>query len=164
MQIASDIYFQISDSKVEYLRCIGKLFTQWLKYYGYVSVSVCSPRFQCNWYLEMEYAVANARMLARCCTLHFDVYNQNGNLFDYETTLRLECIKWQLPLFLLVNVLNSIYLMVWFMQNFLTWNCIRIYRMLFIIYFGIEMCTGWEYFVDFYSIAVDFSVSAIYLN
>lgn len=32
--------------------------------------------------------------------LHFDIYNQNGNLFDYETTLRLECIKWQLPLFL----------------------------------------------------------------
>lgn len=44
------------------------------------------------------------------CTLHFDIYNQNGNLFDYKTTLRLKCIKWQLPLFLLVNAPNSIYL------------------------------------------------------
>lgn len=50
------------------------------------------------------------RVIASICTLQIDIYNQNGNLFGYETTLRLECIKWQLPLFLFVNVLNSIYL------------------------------------------------------
>lgn len=49
-------------------------------------------------------------IIALMCTLEFDIYHQNGNLFDYETTLRLECIKWQLPLFSLVHVPISIYL------------------------------------------------------
>lgn len=48
---------------------------------------------------EIEGEEGNTKSYGNNVRLHFDIYNQNGNLFDYETTLRLECIKWQLPLF-----------------------------------------------------------------
>lgn len=54
-------------------------------------------KFSC---LPVERMQTAAKELLYDVRLHFEIYNQNGNLFDYETTLRLECIKWQLPLFL----------------------------------------------------------------
>lgn len=69
--------------------------------------------------------------------LHFDIYNQNGNLFDYETTLRLECIKWQLPLFLcsLMRWTQFIWGLIYVSYSILVLPCANVHIAIFTISF-----------------------------
>lgn len=76
---------------------------EWMHFTVFGILWVHSAQAQTN---ERTFVYMKSYCTVVLCTLQFDIYNQNGNLFGYETTLRLKCIKWQLPPFVIVLKLN----------------------------------------------------------